>query len=46
MIVPDNDRLLIHVQLSPMDIDRLSIGQDAEVRFAVFKDAYHIRTAR
>ena len=42
MIVPDNDRLLIHVQLSPMDIDRLSIGQDAEVRFAVFKDAYTI----
>ena len=25
-----------------MDIDRLSIGQDAEVRFAVFKDAYTI----
>jgi epimerase transport system membrane fusion protein len=41
-IVPDNDRLMIHVQLSPMDIDRLSIGQDAEVRFAVFKDAYTI----
>ena len=41
-IVPDNDRLMIHVQLSPMDIDRLSIGQEAEVRFAVFKDAYTI----
>ena len=41
-IVPDIDKLIIDVQLSPMDMDRISIGQDAEVRFAVFKDAYTV----
>ena len=25
-----------------MDIDRIQIGQDAEVRFSVFKDAYSV----
>lgn len=41
-LVPEADSLVIDVQLSPMDIDRLSVGQPAEVRFAVFKDAYMI----
>jgi len=41
-IVPDTENLLIDTRLSPMDIDRIRIGQEAEVRFAVFKDAYSI----
>ena len=41
-IVPDTESLLIDAQLSPMDIDRIHIGQEAEVRFSVFKDAYSI----
>jgi membrane fusion protein, epimerase transport system len=41
-IVPDAKNLLIDTKLSPMDIDRIRIGQEAEVRFAVFKDAYSI----
>ena len=41
-IVPDVDRLVVDTKLSPMDIDRIALGQEAEVRFAVFKDAYTI----
>ena len=41
-IVPDEGRLIIDVALSPMDVDRLHVGQEAEVRFAVFKDSYTI----
>jgi epimerase transport system membrane fusion protein len=41
-IVPDTNTLLIDTKLSPMDIDRIHIGQAAEVRFSVFKDAYSI----
>ena len=41
-IVPDIDRLVVRAQLSPMDIDRVKLGQDAEVRFSVFKDAYSV----
>jgi membrane fusion protein, epimerase transport system len=41
-IVPDTGNLLIDTKLSPMDIDRIEIGQQAEVRFSVFKDAYSI----
>lgn len=41
-IVPDNNQFLIDTKLSPMDIDRIHIGQEAEVRFSVFKDAYSI----
>ena len=41
-IVPDDTALVIDTQLSPMDRDRLFIGQEAEVKFAVFKDAYTI----
>ena len=41
-IVPDVGRLMVSARLSPMDIDRIRIGQDAEVRFAVFKDAFTV----
>ena len=41
-IVPDVQDLVIDTRLSPMDIDRLRVGQEAEVRFAVFKDAYTV----
>lgn len=41
-IVPDVEKLVIDAKMSPMDIDRIRIGQKAEVRFAVFKDAYTI----
>lgn len=41
-IVPDVEKLVIDAKMSPMDIDRIRVGQEAEVRFAVFKDAYTI----
>ena len=41
-IVPDVEKLIVDVQMSSMDIDRIRVGQQAEVRFAVFKDAYTI----
>ena len=41
-IVPDVDELVVDAKMSPMDIDRIRVGQKAEVRFAVFKDAYTI----
>lgn len=41
-IVPDVEKLVVDVQMSPMDIDRIRIGQEAEVRFSVFKDSYTI----
>ena len=41
-VVPDVEKLVIDVQMSPMDIDRIRVGQEAEVRFAVFKDSYTI----
>ena len=41
-VVPDVDHLLVKAKMSPMDIDRISLGQEAEVRFSVFKDAYTI----
>ena len=41
-IVPDVDNLILDVKMSPMDIDRIRVGQEVEARFAVFKDAYAI----
>ena len=41
-IVPDIGNLVIDVQIMPMDIDRIRVGQEAEVRFAVFKDSYTV----
>lgn len=39
-IVPRIQNLVIEARVAPMDIDRVSVGQAAEVRFSVFKDAY------
>lgn len=39
-IVPHIDELVVDARVAPMDIDRVSVGQAAEVRFSVFKDAY------
>ena len=39
-IVPQTSDFIIEARISPMDIDRVSVGQSAEVRFSVFKDAY------
>ena len=41
-VVPDVDELVIDVRMSPLDIDRIRIGQEAEVRFSVFKDSYSV----
>ena len=41
-IVPEAEQLIVDAQVSPMDIDRIQLGQEAEVRFSVFKDAYLI----
>lgn len=36
-IVPQDEKLVVEAQLSPQDIDQVSIGQVAEVRFPAFK---------
>jgi len=36
-IVPDGERLVIEAKVSPMDIDRVHLGQMAEIRFSAFK---------
>ena len=41
-LVPSVDSMVVDARISPMDIDRVQIGQAAEIRFAVFKDAYSI----
>lgn len=38
-IVPQHEELVIDAQVSPLDIDRVSVGLVAEVRFTVFKQA-------
>ena len=38
-IVPQQEELIIEAQVSPLDIDRVSIGLVAEVRFTAFKQA-------
>ena len=35
-IVPDTEDLVIEAEVSPIDIDRVSIGQDATIRFSTF----------
>lgn len=37
-IVPDKDVLIVNAKVSPADIDALSIGQEARVRFSVLDD--------
>src|SRR5262245_11148788 len=36
-IVPQNQKLIIEAQVAPIDIDRVKVGQLAEVRFSAFK---------
>lgn len=38
-IVPHKEELVIMAQVSPIDIDRVSVGLEAEVRFSAFKQA-------
>ena len=38
-IVPQKEELVVDAQVSPLDIDRVSIGLIAEVRFTAFKQA-------
>jgi HlyD family type I secretion membrane fusion protein len=35
-IVPENDRLIAKVRISPADIDKISVGQPARLRFSAF----------
>ena len=37
-IVPDRDRLLVEVAVSPVDIDRVAIGQETRIRFTAFSN--------
>ena len=39
-VIPKATGLVVAARITPMDIDRVRIGQPAEIRFAVFKDAY------
>ena len=36
-IIPQNEKLIVEARVSPLDIDRVSIGQIAEIRFSAFK---------
>lgn len=36
-IVPQGERLVVEAKVSPIDIDRVRIGQSAEIRFSAFK---------
>ena len=38
-IVPQDAELVIEAQVSPMDIDRVTVGLQAEVRFSAFKQS-------
>ena len=38
-IVPQQEELIIDAQVSPLDIDRVSVGLLAEIRFSAFKQA-------
>ncbi|MBV2133603.1 HlyD family type I secretion periplasmic adaptor subunit [Pseudomonas sp. MAP12] len=38
-IVPASEDLIVEVQISPMDIDRVSVGKLADIRFSAFKSA-------
>jgi epimerase transport system membrane fusion protein len=38
-IVPQQEKLIIEAQVSPMDIDRVHIGQTTQIRFSAFKSA-------
>lgn len=38
-LVPQQEKLIIEAQVSPMDIDRVHIGQTTGIRFSAFKSA-------
>jgi len=38
-IVPQQEKLIVEAQVSPIDIDRVHIGQQTEIRFSAFKSA-------
>jgi epimerase transport system membrane fusion protein len=38
-IVPQEEKLVIEAQISPVDIDRVHTGQSCEIRFSAFKSA-------
>lgn len=38
-IVPQEEKLIVEAQVSPLDIDRVHIGQSTEIRFSAFKSA-------
>ncbi len=38
-IVPQQEKLIVEAQISPIDIDRIHIGQKTEIRFSAFKSA-------
>ncbi len=38
-IVPANEELIVEAKVAPMDIDRVSIGTTADIRFSAFKSA-------
>jgi len=35
-IVPESDELVLEVSVNPVDIDRVSVGQEARIRFSTF----------
>ena len=35
-IVPESDELVLEASVNPVDIDRVSVGQDARIRFSTF----------
>jgi epimerase transport system membrane fusion protein len=36
-IVPRDEKLIVEARVSPIDIDRVKVGQSAEIRFSAFK---------
>lgn len=38
-IVPQQEQLIVEAQISPIDIDRIHLGQKTEIRFSAFKSA-------
>lgn len=36
-IVPEGERLVVEAKVSPVDIDRIAVGQTADIRFTAFK---------
>lgn len=38
-IVPQSDELIVEARVSPIDIDRVMVGQDATIRFSAFSNS-------